>query len=63
MFDEVDELDRSETYAYNKENKVWELVLKKNNTIKSEEGLLSEIDDWDKNARDSSTSDFADSSS
>ena len=63
MFDEVDELDRSETYAYNNENKVWELVLKKNNTIKLDEGLLSAIGGWDKNAWDSTPWDFADISS
>ena len=63
MFDEVDELDRSETYAYNNENKVWELVLKKNNTIKLDEGLLSAIGGWDKNAWDSNPWDFADISS
>ena len=63
MFDEVDELDRSETYAYNNESKVWELVLKKNNTIKLDEGLLSAIGGWDKNAWDSNPWDFADISS
>ena len=59
IFDNVDELDRSEVYAYNKLTNVWELVLKKNNTIKFDEKLLSAVGGWDVNVWDSTPWDFA----
>jgi len=59
VFDEVDAVDRSEIYAYNSLDKVWELVLKKNNTIKFDEGLMSAVGGWDVNVWDSTPWDFA----
>jgi len=59
IFDEIDAVDRSEIYAYNESTNIWELVLKKNNTVKFDEALLSAIGGWDKNAWDSTPYDFA----
>ena len=59
IFDEVDAVDRSEIYAYNDSTNVWELVLKKNNTIEFDAGLLSAEGGWDKNVWDSTPWDFA----
>jgi len=59
IFDEVESLDRSEIYAYNESTNVWELVLKKNNTIEFDVGLMSAIGGWDRNSWDSTPWDFA----
>ena len=59
IFDEIDAVDRSEVYAYNDSTSMWELVLKKNNTIEFDEKLLSAVGGWDKNIWDSTPFDFA----
>jgi hypothetical protein len=59
LFDEVDSIDRSEIYAYNESTGVWELVLKKNNTIEFDVGLMSAVGGWDRNSWDSTPWDFA----
>jgi len=60
IFDNTDQLDRSEIYAYNESTSKWELVFKKNNTIKFDEALLSAVGGWDRNVWDSTPWDFAD---
>ena len=60
IFDTDLQLDRSETYAYNSSTTTWELVYKKNNTIKFDEGLMCATGGWDRHTFDSTPYDQAD---
>lgn len=60
IFDNDVQLDRSETFAYNKESSKWNLVYKANNTIEFNEDLLTATGGWDSNAWDSWPYDRAD---
>lgn len=60
VFDTGVQLNRSEIYAYNNTNAEWELVLKRNNTIKFDEGLLTATGGWDRETFDSWPYDQAD---
>ena len=60
IFDTEVQLDRSETYAYNKEILTWELVYKSNNTIQFNEELLVATGGWDVESWDAWPYDQAD---
>jgi len=54
------QLNRTETYAYNKETDKWDLVFKKNSTIEFDEGLMTATGGWDTTTFDSRPWDEAD---
>ena len=60
MFHTELQLNRTETYAYNKETDKWDLVFKKNSTIEFDEGLMTATGGWDTTTFDSRPWDEAD---
>ena len=54
------QLNRTETYAYNKATDKWDLVFKKNSTVEFDEGLMTATGGWDTTTFDSRPWDEAD---
>lgn len=60
VFNDALQLNTSETYAYNTDTNLWELVFKKNGTIAFDEKLLTTTGGWDAISFDSGLYDAAD---